>query len=91
MEVDEYVLSKHDLSHCLVCVCVCVCRDTMGMKLLRRLGWRPGQGVGPRVSRRQKVSAQKEKRRLLANQGASPRGEARPLLAVLKGCHALLV
>ncbi|KAG0714577.1 G patch domain-containing protein 1 [Chionoecetes opilio] len=47
-------------------------RETMGMKLLRRLGWRPGQGVGPRVSRRQKVSAQKEKRRLLASQGPAP-------------------
>ncbi|XP_063889799.1 G patch domain-containing protein 1-like [Scylla paramamosain] len=48
-------------------------RETMGMKLLRRLGWRPGQGVGPRVSRRQKVSAQREKRRLLASQRAGQR------------------
>ncbi|MPC48718.1 G patch domain-containing protein 1 [Portunus trituberculatus] len=45
----------------------------MGMKLLRRLGWRPGQGVGPRVSRQQKVSAQREKRRLLGSLGAGRR------------------
>lgn len=28
--------------------------ETMGVKLLQRMGWRPGQGVGPKVKRRAK-------------------------------------
>lgn len=39
-------------------------RETVGMKLLRRLGWRPGQGVGPRVSRYQKVAARRERQKI---------------------------
>lgn len=39
-------------------------RETMGMKLLRRLGWKPGQGVGPRINRLQKLSARKERERI---------------------------
>lgn len=29
--------------------------DTMGIKLLRRMGWREGQGIGPRVRRKARV------------------------------------
>ncbi|XP_067012544.2 G patch domain-containing protein 1 homolog [Anabrus simplex] len=29
-------------------------RETVGIRLLRRMGWRPGQGVGPRVSKAEK-------------------------------------
>ncbi len=29
-------------------------QDTVGTKLLRNMGWKPGQGVGPRLSRRQR-------------------------------------
>lgn len=36
----------------------------MGMKILQKLGWRPGQGVGPRVKRIEKVKAQKDKQRM---------------------------
>ncbi len=27
-------------------------RESVGSDLLRRMGWRPGQGIGPRVSRK---------------------------------------
>lgn len=32
-------------------------RDTIGIKLLKRMGWKPGQGTGPRVSRKEKKRA----------------------------------
>lgn len=35
-------------------------KDTVGVRLLRSMGWRPGQGVGPRLSHRQKKVQQKE-------------------------------
>ncbi|XP_064120817.1 G patch domain-containing protein 1-like [Macrobrachium nipponense] len=39
-------------------------RETMGMKLLRKLGWKPGQGIGPRVKLHQKKLAQVETKRI---------------------------
>lgn len=30
--------------------------DTMGVKLLQRMGWRPGQGVGPKIRRKARLS-----------------------------------
>lgn len=35
-------------------------RDTVGVRLLRSMGWRPGQGVGPRLSHQQKKIQKKE-------------------------------
>lgn len=34
--------------------------DTMGIKLLRRMGWRDGQGVGPRVRRKARLDEEDE-------------------------------
>ncbi|KAI9319891.1 hypothetical protein BX666DRAFT_1917168 [Dichotomocladium elegans] len=31
--------------------------DSVGVKLLRKLGWKPGQGIGPRMTRRQRKMA----------------------------------
>jgi G patch domain-containing protein 1 len=28
--------------------------DSIGVRLLKRMGWKPGQGIGPRVSKRQR-------------------------------------
>ncbi|XP_066990837.1 G patch domain-containing protein 1-like [Macrobrachium rosenbergii] len=39
-------------------------KETMGMKLLRKLGWKPGQGIGPRVKLHQKKLAQVETKRI---------------------------
>lgn len=32
-------------------------RDSVGIRLLRKLGWKPGQGIGPRMTRRQRREA----------------------------------
>lgn len=53
------------------------------MKLLRHLGWRPGQGVGPRVSRHEKLSDKKEKHRMLVSQGAAVKGSGKPFKCLL--------
>ncbi|XP_068230027.1 G patch domain-containing protein 1-like [Palaemon carinicauda] len=39
-------------------------KETMGMKLLRKLGWKPGQGIGPRVKLTQKKLALEETKRI---------------------------
>ncbi|XP_049956599.1 G patch domain-containing protein 1 homolog [Schistocerca serialis cubense] len=35
-------------------------RDTIGIKLLKRMGWKPGQGVGPRLTKKEKKQSRKE-------------------------------
>lgn len=34
-------------------------RETIGIKLLMKMGWKPGHGVGPRLSKKDKSSAKK--------------------------------
>ncbi|XP_037068932.1 G patch domain-containing protein 1-like [Pollicipes pollicipes] len=34
-------------------------RDTVGVRILKSMGWRPGQGIGPRVTRAEKKQQQK--------------------------------
>lgn len=36
-------------------------RVTIGVKLLMKMGWKPGQGVGPRVTMKQKSRMRKER------------------------------
>ena len=35
-------------------------RETIGVQLLRQMGWKPGQGVGPRLSHREKKEQQRD-------------------------------
>lgn len=35
-------------------------RDTWGVELLKRMGWKPGQGVGPQLTQREKIRTKKE-------------------------------
>ncbi|KAK0168075.1 hypothetical protein PV327_001913 [Microctonus hyperodae] len=34
--------------------------DTVGVKLLKKMGWKPGQGVGPRITKREKNKTRKK-------------------------------
>jgi G patch domain-containing protein 1 len=36
-------------------------RDSVGARLLRRMGWKQGQGVGPRVSSKEKKQQRKDR------------------------------
>ncbi len=38
--------------------------DTVGVSLLRAMGWRPGQGIGPRLSRKQKAKQAEANQRM---------------------------
>ncbi|XP_034249533.1 G patch domain-containing protein 1 homolog [Thrips palmi] len=38
-------------------------KETVGVRLLRSMGWRPGQGVGPRLNHQQKKTQQREIRK----------------------------
>lgn len=37
--------------------------ETVGIKLLKRMGWKHGQGIGPRVTKSQKMKAKREHRK----------------------------
>ena len=43
-------------------------RETIGVRLLREMGWKPGQGIGPRINRRSK-KIQKHANRKLYDKG----------------------
>ena len=38
--------------------------DTVGVKLLMKMGWRPGQGVGPRLTKKEKKQIKKQHDRM---------------------------
>lgn len=47
-----FATDSYTHTHTLRCVCFVRVRLTIGVELLRRMGWKEGQGVGPRVKRR---------------------------------------
>ena len=42
-------------------------RETIGVRLLREMGWKPGQGIGPRVTRRSKIMQKKANKKMYDN------------------------
>lgn len=42
-------------------------RETIGVRLLREMGWKPGQGIGPRVTRRSKKMQKKANKKMYEN------------------------
>lgn len=39
-------------------------RETIGIKLLKKMGWKPGQGTGPRVSKNEKKRLSKLRKKV---------------------------
>lgn len=39
-------------------------RDTVGVTLLKKMGWRPGQGIGPRVTKREKTRTRRNNEKM---------------------------
>lgn len=37
-------------------------RETIGSRILKKMGWKPGQGVGPRVSKAEKIDSRKKEK-----------------------------
>ncbi|XP_051172526.1 G patch domain-containing protein 1 homolog [Leptopilina boulardi] len=35
-------------------------KDRIGVKLLKKMGWKPGQGIGPRLTKREKANVKKQ-------------------------------
>ncbi|EPB91661.1 hypothetical protein HMPREF1544_01583 [Mucor circinelloides 1006PhL] len=48
-------------------------KDSVGVRLLRKMGWRPGQGIGPRVKRRMDDEDQDDDDEALSNITFAPR------------------
>ena len=44
-------------------------RERIGIRLLKKMGWRPGQGIGPRLTKREKI--QKNKKQIKKVYGCS--------------------
>lgn len=68
------IISSYD--QCLNVLCILYvlqppyfyCRDTIGVILLTKMGWKPGQGIGPRISRMEKrLQKRKTKQEKKAN------------------------
>ncbi|KAI9246375.1 hypothetical protein BY458DRAFT_543001 [Sporodiniella umbellata] len=48
-------------------------KDAVGVRLLRKMGWRPGQGIGPRVAKRLSEESEDEDSSLLNDVTFAPR------------------
>ena len=35
-------------------------RERVGVRLLKKMGWKPGQGVGPRLTKKEKAKVQEQ-------------------------------
>ena len=46
-------------------------QETVGVRLLREMGWKPGQGIGPRITKRSKMLQKKANQRLYHKTGSA--------------------
>ena len=46
-------------------------QETVGVRLLREMGWKPGQGIGPRITKRSRMLQKKATQRLYHKTGGS--------------------
>lgn len=42
-------------------------RDTVGIMLLKKMGWRPGQGVGSRLTKKEKAKIKRRNEKIRAS------------------------
>ncbi|KAJ3412039.1 hypothetical protein HDV05_001369 [Chytridiales sp. JEL 0842] len=64
-------------------------KDPVGIRLLRRMGWREGQGVGPRVKRKRDLKEEGEEDIYAQDQVFAPRDITAIILTGRKGVHGL--
>lgn len=43
---------------------ICYNRETVGIMLLKKMGWRPGQGIGSRLTKKEKAKIKKRNERM---------------------------
>jgi len=61
------------------------CRETIGIRILQRMGWRPGQGVGPRLSKAERKAERGKRLEMKLAKKASREDENAPVVVQRAG------
>lgn len=54
-------------------------RETVGIALLKKMGWKPGQGIGNRVTKKEKIKAKQQIERIKVYGCSLPRNEEKEI------------